>query len=79
MPNGKPGDHPITDIIIHKKSVYSKKIDKLIRDIVEFGGRSEIEEILITRYNNLDNPNLRELEWVLTRILNRLKGDEDNS
>ncbi len=30
MPNGKPGDHPLTDIIIHGLPVYSRKADALV-------------------------------------------------
>lgn len=31
MPNGKPGDHPFTDIVVHKIETYSPEIDGLIR------------------------------------------------
>ena len=27
MPNGKPGDHPITDLMIHHLSVYGEPLD----------------------------------------------------
>jgi hypothetical protein len=31
MPNGKPGDHPLTDIVVHGLSVFSPEIDELVR------------------------------------------------
>jgi hypothetical protein len=31
MPNGKPGDHPLTDILVHKLKVYGREADDLIR------------------------------------------------
>lgn len=33
MPNGRPGDHPITDIVIHHIETYSKRADDFIRDL----------------------------------------------
>ena len=33
MPNGKPGDHPITDITLHRLTVFGPEIDELVRDI----------------------------------------------
>ena len=32
MPNGAPGDHPISDIIIHKIPIYSDEINCLVLD-----------------------------------------------
>ncbi len=31
MPNGKSGDHPITDIMIHGRSVYGDPLDSELR------------------------------------------------
>lgn len=33
MPNGKPGDHPITDIVVHRSRVFGEPFDDLIREI----------------------------------------------
>lgn len=35
MPNGKPDDHPLTDILVHKLNVYGPEADDLIRKIAE--------------------------------------------
>jgi hypothetical protein len=33
MPNGKPGDHPLTDIVVHGMEVFGTPCDELIREI----------------------------------------------
>ena len=33
MPNGKPGDHPLTDIAVHRMEVFGAPCDELILDI----------------------------------------------
>ena len=44
MANGKPGDHPLNDILIHKLSVYGHETDDLIRRIAELCSPRELEE-----------------------------------
>jgi hypothetical protein len=44
MPNGKPGDHPLTDILVHKMKVYGQEADDLIRRIAELSSRRELDE-----------------------------------
>lgn len=34
MPNGKPGDHPLTDICVHGRRTFSEEADHLVREIV---------------------------------------------
>ena len=31
MPNGKPGDHPLTDIVVHGIEVFGEPIDARVR------------------------------------------------
>jgi hypothetical protein len=31
--NGRPGDHPLTDILVHKLQVYGPEADNLIRQL----------------------------------------------
>lgn len=45
MPNGKPHDHPITDIIIHNYPTFSLKADGLIKQIHALGGRRQLDEL----------------------------------
>jgi hypothetical protein len=35
--NGKQGDHPLTDIVIHGLTVFSPEIDAKVRDLDELG------------------------------------------
>jgi hypothetical protein len=44
MPNGKPGDHPLTDILVHNLKVYGQEADDLIRKIAELCSRRELDE-----------------------------------
>lgn len=44
MPNGKPGDHPLTDILVHRLKVYGQEADELIRKIAELCSRRELDE-----------------------------------
>ncbi len=44
MPNSKPGDHPLSDILVYKLEVYGPEADDLIRGISEFSSRYELYE-----------------------------------
>ena len=71
MPNGKPGDHPITDILVHHRRVYSETADALVREIAGLGGEDEIANMLLTDYNEYSKPDVPKLERVLTEIRDR--------
>ncbi|GGK00911.1 hypothetical protein GCM10010123_33580 [Pilimelia anulata] len=42
MPNGKPGDSPVTDVVVHHLAVFGWPCDDLIREIAELGGGAEL-------------------------------------
>lgn len=42
--NGKPGDHPLTDILSHDLEVYGEEADGLIRKVAELSSRRELDE-----------------------------------
>lgn len=44
MPNGKPGDHPLTDILLHGIESYGKEADEAIRNVSELSSRRELYE-----------------------------------
>jgi hypothetical protein len=75
MANGKPGDHPLTDIVVHGRRVYSDRADDLVRRIVRLGGRANIEGLLLSEYNEYENPDVPKLELVLAGIHDRLLAD----
>jgi hypothetical protein len=76
MPNGKIGDHPLTDILVHGRRVYSDQVDSLIRKIVDRGGRDRIDLLLFTEFNPFNKPDIAKLERVLREICDDLKGTE---
>ena len=73
MPNGKPGDHPFTDIVIHGIRVYSSRADSLVREIDQLGGRDQVADLLWQEFNEHGNPDIPRLERILTEIRDRLK------
>ena len=42
--NGKPGDHPLTDLLAHKLEVYGQETDDLIRKIAALCSPRELDE-----------------------------------
>jgi len=52
MPNGKPGDHWLTDLVHWNRAVFGEPIDGLLRQVVALGG----ERIL-------DSPPWQEQLW----------------
>jgi hypothetical protein len=79
MPNGKIGDHPLTDITIHGRRVYSEQADALVQEIVDLGGRDEISDMLFRDFHDFGNPDVPKLERVLTKIRDRLRDRTWNS
>jgi len=73
MPNGKPGDHPITDIVTHGFAVYSPTADSLIREIVQLGGEDQISDALLAPYDRFRKQNVAQLESLLTKIRDGLR------
>ncbi len=75
MPNGKPGDHPFTDIVVHGREVYSPQAAKLVREIAELANDiecREISDLLYTEYNEFSDPDVKKLERVLIELRDKL-------
>ena len=54
MPNGKIGDHPYTDVVMHGREVYSAKADALIRELATLADertRRELQDRLLSEFN----------------------------
>jgi hypothetical protein len=68
MPNGKKGDHPLTDILHWKIRRFSAEADRLIADIVQLGGRDELEKA----FNLFAPPPMPDFEKSLREIRDRL-------
>ena len=73
--NGKPGDSPITDITVHKLQVYSPDADALVAEIVQLGGRGEIEPRLQSEYHPTARPDIRIVTEYLVEVRDRRRGD----
>lgn len=56
--SGKPGDHPLTDILSYRLEVYGHEADDLIRNIAELCSPRELDEW----WN-------REIAWTADRVL----------
>ena len=75
MPNGKPGDHPFTDIVNYRRDAYSARAASLIREIDKLADektRSELADMLFHEYNEYSGPDVKKLERVLTEMRDRL-------
>ena len=46
MPNGRPGDHPFTDIVLHNFDVFSPEIDDLVRKLSATAARDKVADLL---------------------------------
>ena len=80
MPNGKPGDHPLTDILIHRIPVFRPRADALVREIVELGGTHQLKADfnlleLDPRFPADQPVDLALLETQLTALRDRLLSD----
>lgn len=76
MPNGKPGDHPYTDIVVHRLPTYSDFADSLVREIATLADertRRDLADLLLGRFNLFDEPDVAELERTLTGLRDRLR------
>jgi len=51
MANGKPGDHPYTDVMVHGGSEYGEPVDGLVRELAALQGfdavRDEVADLLL--------------------------------
>lgn len=65
MPNGKPGDHPVNDIVNHGWAVFSKEIDSLVRELDGRVGRKDMWDLV----DWFDPPPKEELETILRKKL----------
>jgi len=68
MPNGKIGDHPFTDVVVHGRDTYSRRAAELIRAIDSLADdktRNELANLLMLEYNDLLNPDVVRLERYL--------------
>jgi hypothetical protein len=76
VPNGKIGDHPLTDILVHGRDVYGPRISALVREIAALADektRRELGDRLFSQYNEYSKPNVAELERELVDLRDNLQ------
>ena len=69
--NGKKGDDPVLDIVHWKIPRFSPVADSLIAEIIQLGGRAELERA----FNLFRPPPLEEFEAALQQLRERLWND----
>jgi hypothetical protein len=75
MANGKPGDHPFTDIVIHGRDAYSPRAANLVREIARLSddkGRRKLADLLFHEYNEFYHPDVKKLEAFLTEMRDKV-------
>ena len=69
MGNGRPGDHPMTDLLTHRKLTFSETADDYIRKIAEL-----VQDRKIDDYVNWRSPSpIAEFEAELRATLQKLR------
>jgi len=69
--NGKKGDDPIFDITHWKIERFSRVADRLIVEIIQLGGRKELEET----FDLFQPPPIQQFEIALEQMRDRLTND----
>ena len=74
MPNGKFGDHPITDLLFHKRHPFPKDIESIIKEIfVKNNNEVSIFNSLKTKPFDWENgKNLEEARSILNNLLEEI-------
>jgi hypothetical protein len=78
MANGKPGDHPYTDIVHLGRDTYSARAANLVREIAALADertRRELAELLLRDYNLHQAPDVTRLERVLSERRDRVRSE----
>lgn len=77
MPNGKPHDHPLTDILLHSVHVYGEEADTLIRRIAGMCSRQELYEWWEREigWSSSEHSVVEKARFQLEQLLQRAKED----
>jgi hypothetical protein len=84
MPNGKPGDSPITDVVVWKREVFGPDTDALIREIdgftTDYGVYDPFEEVEDLLWEaEADRRKTTQLHQALARLRDRLPSERHGS
>jgi hypothetical protein len=84
MPNGRPGDHPLTDMLVHQRHPFPEDMEEMLLEILKFdsnfpdGKRYYIEQV---KWENCffdweKGENLEEGRNALKKVLTELKSTQ---
>lgn len=77
MPNGRPGDHPYTDIVVHGNTVYSAEVTELVEAMDEEAPDSARQEVRTLLWIAGRDPPSVEV-WYLKEALVRIRRHVDD-
>ncbi len=75
MPNGSPGDHPLTDLLHYKIDTFSPTADELIRQIAQLVPTYKLHEM----FEWWSPPPIEEFEKQLRETLDKLRQEAKDS
>ena len=84
MANGKPGDHPLTDMLVHGKHPFPMDIEEMLREVLALdpifadGNRRYVDQVEWDRrfFDWERGQNLDEGRKVLKSVLAELRGEK---
>jgi hypothetical protein len=81
VPNGKPGDNPVTDVVVWNREVYGADVDALIREIgsftTDYGAYDPLESVTQLLFDAEADPScVPELHQRLEALRDELRKDE---
>lgn len=82
MPNGRPGDHPWTDILLHGYDPYTEDVSRMVRDIADYdepGARHVAQWLLFPMGYNPTEEEVAELERELSNLIAEMERADDYS
>lgn len=78
MRQAHPREHPLLDIVLHERHLYSDRAEALVREIVmlaDDGEQARLEERLRVEFDPRVSPDSRRLESVLESLRDRLRAE----
>ena len=75
MPNGRPGDHPLTDLLVHKQHPFPRDVEELILAIYKIKP-SAVWELGIELFKWERGENLDEAPRILKEKLRQLQAGQ---
>jgi hypothetical protein len=75
MPNGRPGDHPYTDIVVHgSSSQYGEEVSALVRAMAGAPGFDAVREEVVALIEGISfSPRPDDWEGAVDELLRRLR------